>query len=154
MLKLVNSFKPPYKMITMENKSSNWLDNFYQILVEANLVLPPADEHPLTKKGTDQGIYNALQIVKRYNTNTKAYLKRINQQKVEQILNDRIRFHRGNINAVLEEITKYSNQNELVPLYRKFVDANQNDEKQTIYDKCLLLLLDRLERGSDFHPIE
>lgn len=138
----------------MENKSSNWLDNFYQILVEANLALSPADEHSLNKKGTDQGIYNALQTVKRYNANTKAYLKRLNQQKVEQLLNERIRFHRGNINAVLEEISDYANQKELVPLYRKFVDANQDDEKQTIYDKCLLLLLNRLERGSDLQSFE
>lgn len=132
----------------MEKTSANWLDQFYELLMEANQQGVSLGEPQITAN-EDPSLYRALRLVRRYNMQTKAYLKRITQQQVEHLLLERLRYHQGELQRVYEEVLAHSKVEDLVALYRKFMEVEAASQREVLYDKCLLLLLEQLETSTD-----
>ncbi len=132
----------------MEKIPASWLDQFYELLMEANQQGTSLGESQPVDDD-DPSFYHALRLVRRYNMQTKAYLKRITQQQVEHLLVERLRYHQGELQHVYEELLAHSQVEEIVALYRKFMEAEAASQREELYDKCLLLLFDQLDTTTD-----
>lgn len=130
------------------NNSKQILSNLYGLLMEINLYRTDEDVLSELQDNPDDSIDEHLLKIKQINAKLRGNENRLRFEKaIEQI---RLLKEKGL--DELEKLIKPEEKLELIPLFRKFEELSEDDERAILDDKELLLFLkilnDRIDENS------